>query len=91
MPRRHAPLPQKDRRLQTQAHDSELERLQDERVHLRIKLHLMQNSGIRDVYGIERLHRSLELIEMSIAGRLRRAKTSAPDAGRDRVDYRPAD
>ena len=60
----------------TQPKDLELERLQDERVHLRIKLNLAQDSGIRDATGIARLQRSLEQIERSIADRLRRAKVT---------------
>ena len=56
--------------------DSELERLMGERDHMRIKLNLAQNSGIRDANGIEHLQRSLELVETSIADRLRRRKNT---------------
>ena len=60
----------------TQPKDFELERLQDERVHLRIKLNLAQDGRIRGATRIERLQRSLEQMDRSIADLIRRAKVT---------------
>ena len=47
--------------------DSDLDRLKGERDHLRLKLILAHDRGRRDANGIERLQRSLEQVEKSIA------------------------
>lgn len=59
------------------ATDPELERLQDKRDHLKIKLNLAEDSGVQDADQIRRLRRSLQMLEVALAERSRTVKITS--------------